>query len=253
MTIGPAVADSDWLEPPDLYLSRGASVEIDRPLFQGDVFAGIPILKLPTTPPADPTALLELEPNPQLAMLVPHPCQCYNGDNVRPYLTVAPVNPVENYESFGEDRTGAKDKYALPDLPFQDEHGVWHQGTHVADFGRLVSVPKKYFRLSSRVSCLSHQGLGLLSKRLALFQLRHPLELAEAMAFTAAEWNESYLMQAWVRKHGKLKGFTKFMRNEILLPGVGSGPVRPSDVRVGALDRLLEAITGEAVQEPDSS
>lgn len=119
-------------------------------------------------------------------MLVPHPCQCYNGDNVRPYLTVAPVNLVENYENFGEDRRGAKDKFALPDLPFLDQRGSWQQGTHVADFGRLVSVPQKYFRSSSRVSCLSHQGLGLLSKRLSLFQLRHRLELAEAMAFTAA-------------------------------------------------------------------
>lgn len=251
MTIGPAVGDADWLEPPELYLCRGEEVEIDRPLFQGDVFTGVPILKLPTTPTDDPTAPLTLDPNPQLAMLVPHPCQCYNGDNVRPYLTVAPVNHVENYESFGEDRKGAKDKFALPDLPFLGEQDTWQQGTHVADFGRLVSIPRKYFRLSNRVSCLSHEGLGLLSKRLALFQLRHRIGLAEAMAFTAAEWNESYLMQAWVRKNGNLKGFTKFLGTPIDLPGAGEGPVRPCDVRVGALDLLLETITGEAVREPE--
>ncbi len=58
-------------------------------------------------------------------------------------------------------------------------------------------------------------------------------------------------MQAWVRRNGRLRGFTKFMRNPIELPGVGDGPVVPHEVRVGALDRLLEAITGDAVQEPE--
>ena len=252
MTIGPAVPDESWLEPPDLYLARGDDVEVDRPLFQGDIFWSIPALQLPTTPPDDLNGKIELDLNPQPAMLVPHPCQCYNGDNVRPHLTVAPVIPVENYENFGEDRKGAKDKFALPDLLVRDESNQWVARSHVADFGRLVTVPKKYFQhMPNRVSCLSHKGLGLLAKRLVQFQLRTDIDLANAMAYTTNEWNEALLMQAWVRKHNKLKGYSRFMFTAVNIPGVGDGPVRPYDVRVGAFDVLLELITGEPVLEPE--
>ncbi len=226
--------------------------QIDRPLFQGDVFADIPILQLPTTPPASLDASAEFAYNPQLAMLVPHPCQCYNGDNLRPYLTVAPVSLVEDYATFGEDKKGAKDKFALPDLLVRNPaSGEWEPRSHVANFGRLTSIPKKYFRESKRVSCLSHQGLGLLAKRLTTFQLRHEVELANAMAYTTEEWHEAKLMQAWVRKNGKLKGFAAFLRTPIKIPGVGDGLTSPYAVRSGAVDVLLELITGEAVLEPE--
>lgn len=252
MPVNPAEPDSHWLEPGDLYLATGDLVEVDRPVFQGDVFADVPVLQLPTTPPDGEPAMLELPLNRQLVMVVPHPCQCYNGDNLRPHLTVAPVKLVEDYDNFGDDRRGAKDKFALPDLPALSESGGWKVGSHVADFGRLVSVPRKYLWQRKRVSCLSHKGLGLLAKRLALFQLRHPIALADAMAFTAAEWNESFLMQAWIRENeGRLKGYTNFMRTPVALEGVGEDPVVPYDVRVGALDKLLEAITGRAIDEPE--
>lgn len=253
MNFGPAVPDAAWLEPPDLYLARGGDVEIDRPLFQGDVFADIPILQLPTTPPGSLDGSIELAYNPQLAMLVPHPCQCYNGDNVRPYLTVAPVSLVEDYTTFGEDRKGAKDKFALPDLLVPNpSSGTPEALSYVANLGRLTSVPKKYFKESKRISCLSHQGLGLLAKRLTMFQLRHEVELANAMAYTMEEWHEAKLMQAWVRKHGKLKGFSTFLRTPVNVPGVGDGLTAPYEVRAGAIDALLELITGDPVLEPES-
>jgi hypothetical protein len=246
----PAVADANWLEPNDLYLSVGDGVERDRPIYQGDVFANVPLPLLPEAPPA--AGRVELEVVPSAVMVVPHPCQCYHGDRLRPFLTLAPVTVVPNYRDFQPNRTGAKDKFALPDLPFRTAVGEWSTATCVADFGSIFSAPSGWLQISDRVACLSHKGLGLLAKRVLGFQLRYAPDLATAMGFTAAEWNEAYLMQAWLRRHGSLDGYSKWMRTPTELTGVGLADelVKPYDVRSGALDVLLESITGQKIIEP---
>ncbi|MDQ3342978.1 MAG: hypothetical protein M3524_05335 [Actinomycetota bacterium] len=244
-----STADLNWLEPEHLYLQRVPDCEVDRPLFQGDVLAGVPLPVLPSSPPAE--GKREVEFVNQLVMVVPHPCQCYNGDNPRPRLTVAPITEVADYATFGEERTGAKDKFALPDLPVPAEDGTWAVSSHVADLGRLTTVGKKYLKTTNRVACLSHEGLGLLAKRVLAFQLRFPVALGAAMTYTAGEWAESFLMQAWVRRHRTLKGYSAWMHTPTLIPGVGSGqPVAPYAVRAGALDILLELISGVRLIEP---
>jgi len=68
------------------------------------------------------------------------------------------------------------------------------------------------------------------------------------MAYVQAEWNESFLMQAWVRKYESLRGFTQWLRSPQLIKAIDAErAVVPADYRDGALDALLEAITGEAV------
>lgn len=248
-TPAPAVDDANWLEPDELYLTAGASVELDRPIYQGDVFADVPLIVPPENAPPAGEATVEVTRG--LAMVVPHPCQCYHGDRLRPYLTLAPVWTVPNYGDFRPDRTGAKDKFALPDLPHRTSDG-WESATCVADFGRLFSAPSNWLQLSSRVACLSHKGLGLLAKRVLGFQLRYTPDLTTAMAFTASEWTEATLMQAWVRKNGKLAGYSKWLRTPISIPGVGGQGelTKPYDVRAGAADALIELITGLPIIEP---
>lgn len=247
-----ALPDTNWLDPADLYFSCGAALRDsnnDRPIYQGDVFEGIPVPNLPKHAPAADSAEVTFKRG--LAMVVPHPCQCYYGDKLRPYLTVAPVKGVENYDNFKPDRSGAKDKFALPDLP-HSEDGVFLTGNFVADFGRLVTIPNRWIDITKRVACLSHQGLGLLGKRVLGFQLRDSTTtLSKAMAFTQEEWSESFLMQAWVRKNGTLSGFTDWLKTEQVVSGLGDGrAVIPRDYRAAALDVLLAAITGHPVEEP---
>lgn len=246
----PAVADANWLEPDDLYLTRGADVEIDRPIYQGDVFKDVPLPLLPQARPTTDQVEFQLERS--TVMVVPHPCQCYHGDDLRPFLTVAPVTVVPNYGSFGTARTGAKDKFALPDLPIETQTGQWDAATCVADFGRLFSAPSNWLILPDRVACLSHQGLGLLAKRVLGFQLRYSTDLTTAMSYTAAEWNEAYLMQAWVRRYHTLDGYSAWMTTPKLISGVGLADelTKPYDVRAGAMDVLLELITGQYPTEP---
>lgn len=248
MTVA-AVEDTNWLEHDKLYLCFAPDCEIDRPVFQGDVFRAVTLPQLPNKPvPPGPSEIVFVE---SLCMVVPHPCQCYHGDDIRPRLTVAPVRPVQDYNNFRPDRSGAKDKFALPDLPVTQSDGTWARTSHVADLGRLTTISSRWLNPQNRIACLSHQGLGLLAKRVLGFQLRYPLTLANAMAYTAAEWNEAYLMQAWVRRYGALKGFTDWLHEPQDIPGVGGGTqVAPYAVRAGALDVLLEMITDEAIAEP---
>lgn len=248
MTDGGAIDDTNWLEPEDLYLRVAPECEIDRPVFQGDVFQNVALPELPATP-VDPGEL-SIPFIAGFCMVVPHPCQCYHGDRLRQRLTVAPVRPVGDYDSFRPDRSGEKDKFALPDMPRLVD-GVWVLKSMVADFGRLVTVGSRWLQPANRIACLSRSGLGLLAKRILGFQLRFPITLANAMAYTAAEWNEAILMQAWVRREGSLHGFTNWLREECVIPGVNGGlPIAPYEVREGALDALLTAITGAEVFEP---
>lgn len=243
----PAVPDTNWLEPLDLYLTRAGECEIDRPIYQGDVFENVVLPKLTKRRLELPQD--NIETMKSAVMVVPHPCQCYYGDKLRPFLTVAPVKAVEAYDNFGEDRTGAKDKFALPDLSLRDDDGAWVEQSSVADFGRMMSIPHTWLPLASRVCCLSHKGLGLLGKRVLGFQLRdRSTTLNSAMAYVQAEWNESFLMQAWVRRDGSLKGFTAWLRSPQSIKALDSDrPVIPADYRVSALDVLLETITGESI------
>ncbi len=244
-----AVADTYWLEPEDLYLTVADSVERDRPVFQGDVFHSVPLPQLPGEAPASGPVVINFELS--LCMVVPHPCQCYHGDKVRPRLTVAPVTEVPNYDNFRADRSGAKDKFALPDLHIPQPGGSWEQASHVADLGRLTTINNRWLELGNRVACLSHQGLGLLAKRVLGFQLRYPITLSNAMAYTAAEWNQAYLMQAWVRRHRRLEGFSAWLRDPQLIPGVANGvPISPAEVCAGALDALLSLIGEDEIIEP---
>lgn len=158
----PAVEDTNWLDDAgELYLQAGSSVERDRPIYQGDVFAGVPVIRLPKNPPAGSVVECPIETG--AVMVVPHPCQCYYGDRLRPYLTVAPIKIVENYDNFGEDHAGAKDKFALLDLPLPgSSDGNWTAQSCVADRGRMFSVPGRWLKLESRAACLTHEGIGLL-------------------------------------------------------------------------------------------
>jgi hypothetical protein len=253
MIFAEVVEDSNWLEPEELYFARGAILqgeELERPIYQGDVFVEVMLPSLPKQPVQSRNTTLDFSPT--TVMVLPHPCQCYYGDKLRPQITVAPVSIVENYDNFGPMRDGLKDRFALPRLHIGDQTD-WKSSDCAAHFGKLISVPNRWLLPSQRVACLSHKGIGLLAKRVLGFQLRDKsTTLTFAMAQTQDEWNESFLMQAWVKQYGNLRGFTDWMRTPKVIEGLGRGlAVIPADYRTGALDALLAAITGTEIKEPE--
>jgi len=240
----PAVADTNWLEPSELYLATGAAVEIDRPVYQGDVFDGVPLPQLPVEMPVSPQ--IEVPLRTGLVIVVPHPCRCFHGDTLRTRLTVAPVEMADSYHEFRKDRSGWTARFGLPGLL-----GHTAMGGYVANFGQITSLPTSWLDLNKRVACLSHKGLGLLAKRVLGFQLRCPVDLGSAMNYTAGEWTEAFLMQAWVRKHQTLAGYTKWLKTPRVIDGVNAGePIAPRELRETGHDILMTEITGVAITEP---
>jgi hypothetical protein len=251
MSPAPAVKDDDWIDSAEeLYLQRGDAVELDRPIFQGDVFLGVPLFRAPAAPP--PPGRGEVTTRLHAVMVVPHPCQCYHGDQLRDFLTVAPLESVKDLSLFGPDHKRAIDKFPLIDLPIQKAaDGAWEHRSMVAVFGRLQSIPHRWLTSGTRVACLSHPGLGLLGRRVLNFQMRYSLTLSNAMAFTQTEWEEAYVMQAWIRTHGSLAGYSDWAKEPRVIPGVNAGePIAPVAVRATAREALIELITGHPTVEP---
>jgi hypothetical protein len=70
-----------------------------------------------------------------------------------------------------------------------------------------------------------------------------PSQLSDTMAYTTKQWNEAFLMQAWVRKHKSLEGFSVWAKTPRVIVALDAErPVVPDDYVVGALDVLLAEI-----------
>jgi len=241
----PAIADTNWLQASELYRTVGNAVEIDWPIYQGDVFSDVPVPELPVEMPVSDR--LELPLRSGMIMIVPHPCRCYRGDMLRERLTIAPVDLTDSYGKFGKDHSGWTDHFGLPGLV-----GDTADGGYVADFSRLVSLPTSWLDPEKRIACLSHKGLGLLAKRMLGFQLRYPVELGAAMVYTAGEWTEAFLMQAWVRTHRTLAGYSAWLKTPVVIAGVNGGePIAPRELRESGRDVLLGEITGHPIAESE--
>lgn len=248
-----AIKDGNWLEPSALYHHLGQEIPETRPIFQGDVFTNVPLPVLPANPMSEELANFEMKT--QTAMVIPHPCQCYHGDRLREFLTVAPVSLAESYGDFGPDMSGGKDKFPLPDLMLHKNNGtsrVKPAQSYVAAFGRMVSVPSTYLNVGNRIACLSHKGLGFLAKRVLSFQIRSDIAITAAMSFTAEQWAEADLMQSWVSTRGRLDGYTTWLKGEeITHPLDSSRRIRRDALLSSRPDLLMGMLTGQTVEEPD--
>ena len=249
-----AVEDGNWLEPAALYLGRGYRISPKRPVFQGDVFDDVPLPSFPSQPPSGGSG--EVEWVPQLVMVVPHPCQCYNGDKLRDFLTVAPVKLAQHYSDFGQDLSGDKDKFPLPDLVVyntsDDPIDVQPSESYVASFGQMVSLPSSYLDRDRRIACLSHKGLGFLAKRVLSFQLRGDFSITSAQTYTAGQWQEAHLMEVWEHEHGSLDGYTNWLQKDIVQhPLDQEVTIRRAELLEGRPDLLMEMLTKTPVEEPD--
>lgn len=250
-----AIRNEKWLEPPDLYSCPGFEIARTRPIFQGDVFEGVHLPELPPLPPFEDR--VEIPWCACAVMVLPHPCECYHGDSLRPWLTVAPVRLAENYGDFGHDLTGGKDKFPLPDLMLFNTKGTQYSTSvrpsesYVAAFGQMVSIPSTYLDRQRRIASLTHKGLGLLAMRILSFQLRANFSISQTLTYTADQWAEADLMQAWVEKNGILGGYTQWLKKDVIPhPLAPSRSIRRDELLASRPDILMEMLNGAPVSEP---
>ena len=158
----------------DLYLARGQDVNSSRPLFTGDIFAGVPILGVQ---------------DGGMAIIVAHPCTMRGPQaRMRECVLVAAVRehvPVLR-EAWG------KGYYGLMPLP-----ELINGRLHVGQFDELGKALTVDLTTDKRVACLSEYGVNLLQQRLIWHLTRLEVETFRIQEAFAHTFEEADLLEEW--------------------------------------------------------
>lgn len=183
----------DWylerVEPPD------TAIDLYRPLFQGDVFVGVPLEHVPLTDVdrgGDDDAVLLSD----AVMLVGHPCSMVAGAQRLPYQEVVRVRPTAfaHYDDYD------KRRFAEFFLPFLDPA---NPAAHYNAFlHERTLVDTSALDVRNRVAALSLHGVVALQQRMthessrvkvAPQLLREATEPRFVEVDMAADWNREVL------------------------------------------------------------
>lgn len=199
------MADDGWL-PGDLYLAVADEpvVRPGRPICQGDVFIGLPVLRgAQEVKPQQWKTKASFKPD-ALSMLVAHPCSSRSNatHRLKDDITLAPVIPVP--VGWGAPWSGYYELFPLP--------GLRGDADFVADLSRGFPVRPEYLA-DRRAACLSLDGLAALLDRLAKNATRlepaqvpgHFLSEAERLFFEFDLW------ELWTTHRGTEDGFQEWL------------------------------------------
>lgn len=229
--------DEEWkrLEPSELYLARGDPVPLERPLFQGDVFQEEPVPYIEKA--ADEQFYTRLDT--RVVMVMPHPCSCYRGDNLRDRLTVASVLPVPVGQKITTVDWQTLNQFPLPEVR-DGQDGI-------ADIGELATIPSEVLAPERRIACLSLTGVAWLHKRILKYMTRRRWLITNLETELLEQWDDVEIWQAWVRSKGTRKGYEAWKRSVVNIAGIGD--VEPRTVIPGRTAQLIAHLEG--VRAPD--
>ena len=185
----PAYA-SDW------YLERrdpddGSAVDPYRPIFQGDVFVGVPLDAVPLTDDRRDPALGEDASLSDAVMLVGHPCSMVAGSTVLPHQEVVRVRPTRPAH-FNEYDKGRFEEFFLPYLDLARPHVHYSACLH-----ERALVPTAVLALDHRVAALSLTGVVALQQRITNESSRVRLTERILREATWPQWHENELASEW--------------------------------------------------------
>jgi hypothetical protein len=192
-------------ESPYLYREDAPVAGPNRPISQGDVFVGIPLVG--PARPHDRQAGTWVSPKPRtgekaLGMLVTHPCASRSQETFRlnDVVSVAPV--VRCPREFGPPWDGFYSMVPLPALRDRQDY--------VAKLAEACPVHSSALA-GSRIACLSLDGLTALFHRLAMNSLRYPEIPAHFEVEAAKLTGETDLWEKWVSVRGTEDGFQDWL------------------------------------------
>lgn len=169
---------TDRLAVPDdsasLFLSRGDEVNPNRPLYTGDVIEDV--------------VLPVLDDQPQIVIIVSHPCGMRAGPKLQTYLHVAPI--VGHSESGPQMWTGNFKLMAIDGLPVL--------ANPVVRLDRSTLVRSDDLRAERRIACLGRPGVNLLRQRLVHHLTRLVVDISLFDQEAAPAHEEVDLMEEWL-------------------------------------------------------
>ncbi len=189
----------DWY-PDRLAYFLGRPPDPERPIFQGDIFRGVPTVAVGH--PDVAAALFDDRPLPDeairtpteaeiratlaikggYAMVIPHPCNFFEGEKgqVSRWRTVACLRPVGELGGRRLVRSGnvVHSVWSPSWTDPSDEESEW-----AVDLRTITTADRAYLRRDRRVAALSYPAWIALIRRLALYVGRIRLTPAEAASF----------------------------------------------------------------------
>lgn len=170
-------------EPSDYYLPASPR----RPLFQGDVFDDIPLVKAKSagSPDKDPNLVVER----RLVALVGYPCDTYaNGKPIK-VQTIAPVTAAQK-AGIPPNWDGAFTFSPLIDLRGD---GV----PYAVDLRAAANIDASYLTRGRRIRSLSEFGWAVFRQRRALCDTRAVIPLDALRQIGEPIWQEFEAWQRW--------------------------------------------------------
>jgi hypothetical protein len=195
--------------PHELFLHRQDVPHVGgaRPLSQGDVFLGIPLLRAAKEKERHPgqwTAQVKGVEN-ALGMLVSHPCSSRSRTThaLKESVSVAPISRCP--PGFAVPWTGYYEYFPLP--------GLREGADYVADLSAICPV-RSGFLEAKRIACLTAEGLAALFYRLAVNFTR--LDRMPDHYSAEADWlfSEMSLWEIWTVAKGTEVGFQSWLDGE---------------------------------------
>lgn len=163
-------------DPESLFLSRGDDVNPNRPLYTGDVIEDV--------------VLPVLDDQPQIVIIVSHPCGMRAGPKLQTHLHVAPI--VGHSESGPQMWTGNFKLMALDALPVLSNP--------VVRLDRSTLVRSDELEVERRIACLDRPGVNLLRQRLVHHLTRLVVDVALFDHEAAPAHEEVDLMEEWLNE-----------------------------------------------------
>lgn len=199
------VGDEWFPEQPYLARADDPQVQPDRPVCQGDVFRGLPIVRGVRW--AKNRWNKKAGEGPEaLSILIAHPCSARtNQTNVlKDDISLAPLRRTKGW---GPPWSGNYELFPLP--------GVYKGEDYVADLSEAFPVIPEYLD-GRRIACLNRDGLAALLDRLARNATR--LEASDVPGHFASEAErltmEFDLWEIWVKGTGAEADFKEWMEGE---------------------------------------
>lgn len=158
-----------------------------RPVFQGDVFRDVPLVKAKNGGSAarDPNVSVER----RMVAVLQYPCDIYTASKLVSAQTIAPVVEAAKV-GIPPDWDGAYEYAPLPDLMGD---GV----AYAVNLRAVANIDASYLRMSERIRCLSQLGWAVFRQRKALCDTRALISLDDLVGIGASTWREVSLWQRW--------------------------------------------------------
>lgn len=226
------MAGGEWF-PAQPYLERADQpvVRPERPVCQGDVFLGLPVVRGARWIKGRWKKQGSEKPE-ALSMLVAHPCSArsHSTHRLKDDISLVPIFPMD--KNWGPPWSGYYEVFPLPDL--------YKGQDFMADLSKAYPVIPEYLQ-DRRIACLSKAGLAALLDRLARNSTRlEPADVPDHFASEAERLTMEFdLWETWVKGKGEEGGFQDWMEAEWL-----EGSSRLQSMR-GHFEEIHESLAQE--------